>query len=366
MNRKEKIMRKRWIGALAFVMSAALLCSCGNKEESSVGESLLGEESVSGEKTQASDCVTLGQYKGLEISVTPAKEYDDTEVDIQTKILYFDRVAESEGITDRPVELLDMTNIDYEGKKDGVAFAGGTAQGALLLIGSGQFIAGFEEGLIGVMPGETVDLNLTFPESYGNSELAGQEVVFTVTVNFIPQMKEEKVAEVGVENVETLNDLREYVRGVLNLQAKNEYLSSAGDAVLGQIMANSTFGELPEDMLAQNREDYAAWLDQIAGSYGMDGATYISLSGMDYESTLDKYAEQYTKQLLVVQAVADKEGLNIPDEILDIRLEEYAKSSGITVDSLLVNGLTKEDFRNSFLYEDVLNYLVDNAVNTAK
>ncbi|MCM1113692.1 MAG: trigger factor [Muribaculum sp.] len=355
-------MRKRWIGALALAVSAALLCGCGKREQAG---NPAGENAPE-TGARASDCVTLGQYKGLKINLAPLKEYDDSEIELQTKMLYFDRVAESEGITDRPVELLDMVNIDYEGKKDGVAFDGGTAQGALLLIGSGQFIDGFEEGLIGVTPGETVDLNLTFPEYYDSAELAGQEVVFTVTVNFIPQMKDEKVASLGVENVETVDTLREYVRGVLNLQARNDYLATVEEIVLGQVIANSTFGELPEDMVAENRATYAQWLDRMAGTYGMDGETYLAMNGLDYESTLDSYAEQYTKQFVTVQAIADKENLNLSDESLDARLEAYAKTAGVTVDTLLADNLTKEDFRESFLYEDVLYYLVDNAENTAE
>lgn len=357
-DRKEESMRKRWIGALALAMSAALLCGCGAQKNGS------GENSSSGE-FQASDYVTLGEYKGLKIDVMPAEQYDDEEIEIQTKQFYFNYVNEQEGITDRPVELLDMTNIDYEGKKDGVPFEGGTAKGALLLIGSGQFIAGFEDGLVGVMPGETVELPLKFPEGYGNSDLAGQDVVFTVTVNFIPEMKDEKVETLGIPDVKTLEQLRKYVKDSLDARAQSEYQSAAGDAVLEQLRESCEFAELPEDMLRENREAYASWLDQMAAGYGMDAESYVKMYNLDYESALDDYAEQYTKEILIMQAIADREGLNLSDEDLDARLETYAKSGGITVDELLVNGLTKEEYRESFLYDDVLNYLVTNAVNTA-
>ncbi|MDE6015965.1 MAG: trigger factor [Acetatifactor sp.] len=355
-------MKKRWIGVLALAMSAALLCGCGDKGKKGSSDS----ESLSAGGIQASEYVTLGEYKGLEIDVMPAEQYDDEEIEIQTKQFYFNYVQEEEGITDRPVELLDMTNIDYEGKKDGVAFEGGTAQGALLLIGSGQFIPGFEEGLVGVMPGETVDLPLTFPEAYGNSDLAGQEVVFTVTVNFIPEMEDAKVEGIGVPDVKTVDQLRQYVKNALDSRAQSEYLSAAGDAVLARLVENCEFAELPADMLQKNRESYASWLDQMAASYGMDAESYVTMYGLDYESTLDGYAEQYTKEILIMQVIAEREGMNLSDEELDARLEAYAKTSNITVDELLVNGLTKEEYRESFLYEDVLNWLVENAVNTAE
>lgn len=339
---------------MALTMSVVLLCGCGKDSGSASSES--------GDDTQS--YVTLGEYKGLELAAAKA-EYDDADVEIETKQYYFYYLKAEEGITDRPVELLDMTNIDYEGKKDGVAFEGGTAQGANLLIGSGQFIDGFEEGLIGVMPGETVDLNLTFPEYYGNSDLAGQDVVFTVTVNFIPEMEDERVEELGLTDVTTVDELREYVRNSLETQAESEYLTAVESEVMSLIMEDAVFAELPAEMIAENRETYAEWLDSMASSYGMTGQDYVEMYGMDYESTLDEYAEQYTKSLLVVRAIADNEGLNLSEEDLDARMEEYAESAGTTVDDLLVNGLTREDYRESFLYEDVLNFLVDNSAGKA-
>ena len=310
----------------------------------------------------AADYVTLGNYKGLTLSNTK-ESYDEDEIEIQTKQFYFAYITEEDGIKDRPVQNLDMTNIDYEGKKDGVAFDGGTAQGATLLIGSGQFISGFEEGLIGVMPGETVDLNLKFPDNYGSADLAGQEVVFTVTVNFIPEMKDDKVPEIGIDGVSTVDELRAYVKENMEKQAESEYLSAAQDEVWDQIMETTVYGDFPEDMLAQNRVNYAKMLDQMAASYGMeDGKSYVEAYGQDYEEVLDQYAEVYTRQLLTIQAIADAEGLNISDEELDSRISEYANNAGTTVDAMLSNGLSKADYRQSFLYEDVMNFLVENAV----
>jgi trigger factor len=360
------MMKKRWMSALALTICAALLGGCGAKDNNDSNDnSEQSKEIAATGDFLASDYVTLGQYQGVEIAVDPVEEYDEDEIELQTKSLYFSYVTAEEGITDRPVELLDMTNIDYEGKKDGVAFDGGTAQGATLLIGSGQFIDGFEDGLIGVMPGETVDLDLTFPESYGNSDLAGQAVVFTVTVNFIAEMDDEHVAEIGIEDVNTLEELRAYVQEYMDSQAQSTYQSNAENAVLETVLADSEFAELPADKVAENRETYAAWLDQMASSYDMDGQAYVEMYGRDYESTLDEYAEEYTKRLLVIQAIAEQEGMTLTDEELDARMEEYAESNGVTVEDLLTDDLTKEDYRQSFLYDDVMDYLVENAVNTA-
>lgn len=364
-------MKKKLVMMLAATACVAVMCGCGAEKEKESSESAVqSEASVSENVTladiNAGDYVMVGEYKGIEISVPEKVEYEETEYDIQTKSYYFNYINETEGVTDRAVALYDMTNIDYEGKKDGVAFEGGTAKGANLLIGSNSFIDGFEEGLVGVMPGETVDLNLTFPERYDNAELAGQEVVFTVTVNFIPEMKDEKVAELGVPNVTDVASLKQYVKDSMDEKAESDFLMSAGDAVIKQVTENAEFQELPEELVEANKETYKMYLNQMASMYGMDGETYVSMygGGLDYETAVTQYATTYTRESLVAQVIAEKEGLVLSEEELDARITEYAESMGTTIDVLLTNGTTKNDYRESFLYEDVLTFLVEHAVNT--
>lgn len=369
-------MKKRLISMLAATACVALLCGCGDnaqkesgqESQTSVSENEVADASGNEAKFQYNpeDYVTLSEYKGMEISVPAKVEFEEYEYDLETKSYYFSYITEQEGITDRAVELYDMTNIDYEGKKDGVAFEGGTAQGATLLIGSGQFIDGFEEGLIGVMPGETVDLNLKFPENYGSADLAGQDVVFTVTVNFIPEMKDERVAELGVADVTNVEELKQYVKDAMNKQAESEYITTAGTVIMQQLIAEAQFGEIPEELLEENRQTYINYLEQQAAYYGMDGQTYVATygGGVEYDALVEEYATAFTKELLVVRAIAQKEGLELTDEAVDARLEEYGASVGRTVDELLVNGVTKEDYKDSFTYDDVMTFLVENAVNT--
>ena len=143
--------------------------------------------------------ISLADYKNMTVSA------ERPEVDDEMVTRYINSELLVGTITSRAVQEGDVTDIDFAGKRDGVAFDGGTATGYKLTIGSGQFIPGFEEGLVGVMPGETVDLNLTFPENYRqNPDLAGQEVVFTVTVNGIDTSAEyetvtpEEMKEMGL------------------------------------------------------------------------------------------------------------------------------------------------------------------------
>lgn len=167
----KKINRITALTLIAFVFLS--MCACGKK--TSYKTNIFGG-------TDLSKYVTLGEYKSLTVD-TSSDQYKEAyneilENDVERNDLY---IKKYEG----KVQDGDIANIDYVGKKDGVAFDGGTAQGYDLTIGSHSFIDGFEDGLIGVKIGDTVDLNLTFPENYQSSELAGAAVVFTVTVNYV-------------------------------------------------------------------------------------------------------------------------------------------------------------------------------------
>ena len=161
-------MKKKIIAALGGICTVVVMTGCGNKGISN-------------------DKITIKQYKGLEVEKVDPVEVTDTDVEdsinstLQTKSTQND-------ITDRPAQEGDVVTIDYEGKKDGVAFDGGTAQDQQLELGSGSFIDGFEDGIVGHNIGETFDLNLTFPEDYKSEDLAGQAVVFTVTLDKISEV----------------------------------------------------------------------------------------------------------------------------------------------------------------------------------
>ncbi len=387
-------MKKRFVSMLLAVSCAALICGCGGKEketkesESTVTVSENDVEDVSDndatdqdaqdnkqadqDKDQPvsleydpTDYVMLGAYKGVEISVPEKVVLAEEDYEIEAKSYYFAYIDETEGVTDRPVELLDMTNIDYVGKKDGVAFDGGTAQGATLLIGSGSFIDGFEEGLVGVMPGETVDLNLKFPEQYHSADLAGQEVVFTVTVNFIAEMKDERVTELGFPGVSTVEEYRQYVKDSIQEQIDAEYNGTAGDAVIKQVVKDSTFAEIPQELIEQNKQEYIAQLEQSAAMYGMTAEQWITTvygASASYEDVVNEYAENYTKEILVALAVAQYEGMIPTEAELDASLEELAAEYGFTMEEIL--GIyPKDKFRDALIFEEVLAFLAENAVN---
>ncbi len=308
--------------------------------------------------------VTLGEYMGIPVQVA-AVAVDQAQEEELMKALYMDSVTkELGGITDREVVLGDTVNIDYVGKKDDVAFQRGTDSGAILEIGSGRFIEGFEEGLIGAMPGETRDLELRFPEGYENAELAGQAVVFTVTVNFIlpTEYSDEVVAGIGVPDITTVEAMRQFVHDYLETNARNNYQVTLENALMEGLVDGCVFQEIPAAILEKYRNNVKAGLEADSASMDVDLETYCLYNyNMDSESFLDQYAEVAARQSLAVQAVANLENLNITDEELQERLEQYASQGGYNTVEEFLGELDREEYREYFMFEKVLEFLTENA-----
>lgn len=307
----------------------------------------------------ATDYVTVGEYKGLNIVVEP-KEVSDADVEssvnaeIQAKELY-----ETEGT----VEDGDLVNIDYEGKKDGVAFAGGTAQGADLKIGSDTFIDGFEDGLIGVKVGETVDLDLTFPEDYPSEDLAGQAVVFTVTVNYIvPELTDDLAAVLSEEAYVTADSYKESIRETL---ASEDERYQVYNEIMTQVYNTCTVNDYPQDLvdfaMASIKNSYI----QAAQESGMTLSDLVAAYGMteeQFDEVLLQNIEGSLQQELILKAIAETEGITVSDEEYEAGCEEYAASYGYpTVEQF------KEDFDRptveiSLIMEKTMEMISDNAV----
>lgn len=343
---------------LAVVLAVCALAGCGGNDAD-----------VPLKDMDVDKYVTLGEYRGIEVSVAPIT-VDEAEWEEVTNEAYYSAAAASReeivnGIMDREVEVGDIVNIDYEGKLDGVAFEGGTGEGFNLAIGGGQFIEGFEDGLVGTMPGDTVDIPLTFPEGYRNPEMAGQAVVFTVTVNCIvpEEMSEVFVPLLEIEGVNNLEELRQYVYDYLYSYDEPFYNSEVQSAVLNAFMSSCTFvEELPDTMLSRYETVIRANVEQEAGYYGMDADSYISaVYGGTLEDFLADYVPEALRRDLAFQAVANRENLNVSDEELNELLLEYATSAGYTSVEEFIGETSLEDYREYFMYDNVLNFLVENA-----
>lgn len=382
-------MKKKLVIMLTALMTAGMLAGCGSNnanqnvtgtETVSAGDAQTGStESTENGDTNSSavsdpivlkdlkveDYVTLGDYTGLKVNVSPL-EVDQEEWDELVNRIYSSNItAESGGIMDRAVADGDTVNISYVGKRDDVAFDGGTANGALLTIGSGQYIEGFEAGLVGVNPGETVDLNLTFPENYGNSELAGADVVFSVTVNFIvpTEMEDEVVAAMAADEFKNVEELKQYVHDYLTAENQDQYNTNVENSILEAFLATCTFQEnLPQDLIAEYKVNIENNVANSAASMGTDAETFVSYYyGTDYESFLNLYSQESAKQSLSFQAVANAEGLNINDEELDTLLQDYATQGGYSSVEAMMGTNPKEDYREYFMFEKVMDFLKENA-----
>jgi trigger factor len=307
--------------------------------------------------------ITLCDYKNVEVTaVKPATDDDTIESYINNYLLIGK-------LTNRAVETGDIVNIDYEGKKDGEAFSGGTASGYNLTIGSGTFIDGFEDGLIGVMPGETVDLNLTFPEDYASSDLAGQEVVFTVTVNYIEGTAE--YATVTVEDMQnmgldyaSLEELWEEARETVEQNSEDTFTSNSKNAIISKVVEESEATAVPEWLVDEQMQYYMIYLEQVAQAwYGVDLETFITTL---YGETMDDFTEETTqeceeaiKRFLVIEAIAREEGIEISeDEVYEKADEEYADYGYDSVDDFMQDvGYTT--YRISLLQDMVVDRLME-------
>ena len=348
-------MKKKAAGLLAAAFAAVLLAGCG------------GEENKPLSQMDVDKYVTLGDYNNLTINVLPDPiQVDEAQLEQLVYNVYSGYVTPESGVvTDRTVEIGDTVNIDYEGKQDGVAFAGGTAQGYFVTVGSGGLIEGFEEGLVGVIPGETMELNLTFPDPYSpNPDLAGQAVVFTVTVNYIfptpKDMRDEVVAEMEIEDVNTVEELRQFAYEYLYKIAQQDYNLTLENAVVGALVDCCEFEELPKFLLEESRKTFAANLENTAAYYRYTPEEYAAYyHGMSVEELIDAYAPEGAKQNLAMQAIANKEGLAVDDEELQTLLEEAAVNAGYESVDALLGEVSLEEFRNYFMFERVVDFLLE-------
>ena len=368
-------MKKR----LAYILSAALILSltgCGGSEQATGGtgsSTPAQSEDVTMNTADLGKLVTLGQYKGLEISVNSAKvTQEDIDNQIESALA---SEAEQIEVTDRAVKDGDIVNIDYEGKKDGVAFDGGTAQGYDLAIGSGTFIEGFEEGLIGAKLGETRDLNLTFPENYGAADLAGQDVVFTVKVNSIkeeklPELTDELVSKINPD-VKTVEEFKNYIKESLEKAAVDASRNAAYSELLTMVDASSTVvsgDEIPAGIINEVEAAERSSFESMIKSYGMDMESYLSSQGLtedEFNEQIRAYSESVARQKLLVRALAEKENIEVSESDLEDQYSNYAQEYGYSSAEEFKSAVEGQDgvetFREAVLTRKVEEMLFDNA-----
>lgn len=307
--------------------------------------------------------VTLADYKNLKVTaVRPSVDDESIESYINSRLL----VGK---ITSRAVKEGDVVDIDFEGKKDGVAFDGGTASGYKLAIGSGSFIPGFEDGLVGVMPGETVDLNLTFPENYTNEEMAGQDVVFTVTINGIEgsasyeTVTPEEMAEMGL-SYKTKEEVWEAGKTEVEKNAEETYNANAKSAVVQKVVEESTIKSVPDYLIEEEAQNYNHYLESLAQAmYNMDLETFVTNAyGVTMEQYNARMNEMFTdtvEQYLVMEAVSRAEGMEISETMISEKADQEAAEYGYASGEELLREVGFATYRMSIVQEQVVERLME-------
>lgn len=305
-------------------------------------------------------CVTLGDYKGVTVEKTIQSVTDE---DVQNEI--DNALANYPVEVDQAAKEGDTVNIDYVGKIDGEEFDGGSDQGADLKLGSGKFIDGFEDGLIGARKGETRTLNLTFPEDY-TQDLAGKAVEFTVTVNAVKEPLSEPTDQWVADNIEGYDNIADYKAGIRSEQEESNEQTAENQvryAAWTQVIDNCTINEYPETLVEVGKKLYEQQVETYAKYAGMELDAYIESSGLtqeEYQSNMEEYGKNVAAQALVCQAICDKEGFAIGDDDYQKALQDMLTEYGCTEDEM-IQTYGQDNVEQSIMLNRVSNLILENA-----
>lgn len=307
-------------------------------------------------------CVTLGEYKGITVEKTIEPVTDeDVEQEIQSALESY-----PVEVTNRSVQEGDTVNIDYVGRIDGEEFEGGSDEGALLKIGSGQFIEGFEDGLIGASKGETRVLALTFPQNY-TEDLAGKAVEFTVTVNTINEPLEEPNDEWVAANIEGYYTVEEYKAGIRSEQEENNKQTAEEQmryTAWTTVVDGCTINEYPETLVEMGKKLYTRQAETYAQYAGMELKEFIESSGItqeEFDANAEEYGKDVAAQALVNQAICNAEGYTIGDEAYQEAMTNMLAEYGCTEEEL-ISAYGQDNVEQSIMMNRVIQLILDNAV----
>ncbi len=281
--------------------------------------------------------VKLGEYKGLSVDVAPA-EVTDEDLEAELKKAQDQNAVEND-VEGRALKEGDTAHLDYAGTVDGVAFDGGTAENQTLVIGSHSFIDGFEDQMVGMNIGEEKDLNVTFPENYGEKSLAGKAAVFHVKLNgisekILPELDDEFASEVS--EFETLEEYKADVKAKL-LEKKQEEAKTAKENALAEKAVENAEMDIPEMMIESQAEDMVRDFGQRLQMQGMQLEQYMKFTGMTMPQLVEQYKATAKKRIetrLVLEAIANAESLEATEEDLDAEYKKMAEQYGMEIDQI--------------------------------
>ncbi|MCM1244260.1 MAG: trigger factor [Roseburia sp.] len=332
-------MKKRAFIISTFLSVSLMLTGCSWDE---IRAKFTGEDlSVSGsavvvEDYDATECVTLPEYKGIEVDCTVSDDEIQSEINA-----FLSQNATEKKIKKGTCKEGDAVNIDFVGKIDGKEFDNGSAQDQTITLGSSGYIDGFDDGIIGMKVGEEKDINVTFPEDYGKDELNGKPAVFTITLNYISETIEAELTDELVAEKTEQKTVAEYKEATKERLVK-EKKDSVGETAYGQLNDETEVKKYPESLLTIAKGQLDIYYKGMATQYGYsDFNSFLSAMQMDeasYNESLQKAAESIAKTQLIAEAVAAKENITVTDEEVKNEIASMSEQAG----------QTEEQFRTSF------------------
>jgi trigger factor len=355
-------MKIRKISAVlvgAMILSA--LAGCGKKNEGSIEEL----------QSKYGQYVTLGEYKGVEY--TPAHT-EVTDEDIQREIdsLISQNTIENKEL-DRAASMGDAVNIDYVGSIDGVEFEGGNTNGAgtQITLGNSGYIDNFDEQIVGHTPGDSFDVNVTFPEDYGKDELNGKAAVFATTLNYtvasptVPEYDDVLVA--SATDYSTTAEFETAKREELEKDNKESDLETDKATLVKKVLDSSNISEFPEQEVSERVQKMIDNVSESAESNGIDLGTYLSYYGFDeetFKSQVKSSVEEYIREKMIVLTIAEKENISASEEEVEAKKQELLDQTGLSDIETLKStyGYEDEDFSYEIIYKKIVDLIYNNAV----
>ena len=314
--------------------------------------------------------VSLGKYKGVEVDKQVIEVFDE-EIDAEIRKEQEKNATRNE-VTDRPVKDGDEIILDFEGFCDGEAFEGGKGTDYPLTVGSGSFIPGFEEQLVGAVIGEEMDVNVTFPENYQAEELKGKPAVFKCTVKkitekILPELDDEFADEVS--EFSTLAEYREDVRRNITERKEKSALSVKENQAVEKVIADAHV-EIPEAMLRTQQEQIASELEQQVVSQGMKFEDYLKYAQTTREQLVDRMKEDAERRImyrLVMEQVAKEENITATDEDFEAEIQRMADAYHMDADTIRKYFVAdKERMMEDLAVQKAITFVTENAVEVEK
>jgi len=307
--------------------------------------------------------VELGEYKGVEIEKVSAEV---TEEDVEAEIKKVQEQNAREVTVDRPAENGDTVMIDYEGSVDGELFEGGSAEGYGLVLGSGSFIPGFEDQLVGASAGADVDVHVTFPEAYHAEDLAGKEALFKVKVHEVkakdyPIVDDEFAQDVS--DFDTLEEYKEDLKKNLAEKKAQEAKAEKQQKVMDVVVGNAKM-DIPEAMVRKSTDDMMNQYAQELGAQGLSMDVYFKYTGMTPQQLAEQLKPQALaniKNRLVLDAIVAAENIEITDEEIEAEIQRLAESWNMEADKVR-EYMDTDLMRNDMSAQKALEMITDAAV----